>query len=77
MDKHHLGKHVSGVEIGLFSSHTLDTMEGDMADENSPNHGVIPRIVNDIFNHIYGFEDLNVEFNLKVSYFVSYRAPGC
>ena len=41
--------------------------------EGSPNHGVIPRIINDIFTHIYGLEDPNLEFNLKVSYFEIYN----
>lgn len=44
-----------------------------MNDENSPNHGVIPRIINDIFNHIYGLEDPNLEFNIKISYFEIYN----
>lgn len=33
--------------------------------------GIIPRIVNDIFNHIYGMEE-NLEFHIKVSYFEIY-----
>ena len=35
------------------------------------NLGIIPRIVNDIFNHIYGMEE-NLEFHIKVSYFEIY-----
>ena len=33
--------------------------------------GVIPRIVDDIFNHIYGMEE-SIEFHIKVSYFEIY-----
>lgn len=33
--------------------------------------GIIPRIVNDIFNHIYAMEE-NLEFHIKVSYFEIY-----
>lgn len=33
--------------------------------------GIIPRIVNDIFNYIYSM-DANVEFHIKVSYFEIY-----
>ena len=33
--------------------------------------GIIPRIVEDIFNYIYSMEE-NVEFHIKVSYFEIY-----
>jgi kinesin family member 5 len=33
--------------------------------------GIIPRIVNDIFNHIYSME-MNLEFHIKVSYYEIY-----
>lgn len=33
--------------------------------------GIIPRIVNDIFNHIYSIEE-NLEFHIKVSYYEIY-----
>ena len=33
--------------------------------------GIIPRIVNDIFNHIYSMDE-NLEFHLKCSYFEIY-----
>lgn len=33
--------------------------------------GIIPRIVNDIFNHIYAMEE-NLEFHIKVSYYEIY-----
>lgn len=44
-------------------------MEGVIGDANK--QGIIPRIVNDIFNHIYGMEE-NLEFHIKVSYFEIY-----
>lgn len=44
-------------------------MEGVIGDSNK--QGIIPRIVNDIFNHIYGMEE-NLEFHIKVSYFEIY-----
>lgn len=44
-------------------------MEGVIGDVNK--QGIIPRIVNDIFNHIYGMEE-NLEFHIKVSYFEIY-----
>lgn len=33
--------------------------------------GIIPRIINDIFNHIYSMDE-NIEFHIKVSYFEIY-----
>lgn len=44
-------------------------MEGVIGDPNK--QGIIPRIVNDIFNHIYAMEE-NLEFHIKVSYFEIY-----
>ena len=44
-------------------------MEGVIGDPNK--QGIIPRIVNDIFTHIYGMEE-NLEFHIKVSYFEIY-----
>lgn len=44
-------------------------MEGVIGDPNK--QGIIPRIVMDIFNHIYGMEE-NLEFHIKVSYFEIY-----
>lgn len=38
---------------------------------DSGKQGIIPRIVNDIFNHIYAMEE-NLEFHIKVSYFEIY-----
>ncbi|KAG7207269.1 hypothetical protein KM043_008943 [Ampulex compressa] len=54
---------------GQTSSGKTHTMEGVIGDPNK--QGIIPRIVNDIFNHIYSMEE-NVEFHLKVSYFEIY-----
>lgn len=34
--------------------------------------GIIPRIVQDIFNHIYNM-DVDLEFHIKVSYFEIYN----
>ena len=44
-------------------------MEGVLNDKNL--QGMVPRIVNDIFNHIYETEG-NIEFNIKVSYMEIY-----
>jgi kinesin family protein 5 len=44
-------------------------MEGVMGDPGK--QGIIPRIVNDIFNHIYSMDE-NLEFHLKCSYFEIY-----
>lgn len=44
-------------------------MEGVIGDPQK--QGIIPRIVNDIFNHIYAMEE-NLEFHIKVSYFEIY-----
>lgn len=59
---------------GQTSSGKTHTMEGKMSgDETDPNHGVIPRIINDIFNHIYNMDDTSLEFHIKVSYFEIYN----
>lgn len=58
---------------GQTSSGKTHTMEGDMSTEQSPDHGVIPRIISDIFNHIYNLDDQNLEFHIKVSYFEIYN----
>lgn len=44
-------------------------MEGVLGDEKL--QGIIPRIVSDIFNHIYSM-DSSLEFQIKVSYFEIY-----
>ncbi|MCL4125592.1 UNVERIFIED_CONTAM: hypothetical protein GTU68_041187 [Idotea baltica] len=44
-------------------------MEGVMGDPHL--QGIIPRIISDIFNHIYSMEE-NLEFHIKVSYFEIY-----
>ena len=43
--------------------------QGVLHDENL--RGIVPRIVDDIFNHIYGMDE-NLEFHIKVSYFEIY-----
>lgn len=54
---------------GQTSSGKTHTMEGVISDHAL--QGIIPRIVNDIFNHIYSMEE-NLEFHIKVSYFEIY-----
>ncbi|XP_077863667.1 uncharacterized protein LOC144348040 [Saccoglossus kowalevskii] len=44
-------------------------MEGVLGD--SEMQGIIPRIIQDIFNHIYMMDE-NLEFHIKVSYFEIY-----
>ncbi|CAG0905171.1 unnamed protein product, partial [Darwinula stevensoni] len=54
---------------GQTSSGKTHTMEGVLGDLSM--QGIIPRIVNDIFNHIYSMEE-HLEFHIKVSYFEIY-----
>ena len=54
---------------GQTSSGKTHTMEGVLNDKNL--QGMVPRIVNDIFDHIYNIEG-NIEFNIKVSYMEIY-----
>ncbi|KAL8587065.1 hypothetical protein ACOMHN_023455 [Nucella lapillus] len=54
---------------GQTSSGKTHTMEGVLGDEGL--QGIIPRIVQDIFNYIYGMDE-NLEFHIKVSYFEIY-----
>lgn len=54
---------------GQTSSGKTHTMEGIIGDPLK--QGIIPRIVNDIFNHIYQMEE-DLEFHIKVSYFEIY-----
>uniref|UniRef100_A0A671YM63 Kinesin-like protein n=1 Tax=Sparus aurata TaxID=8175 RepID=A0A671YM63_SPAAU len=54
---------------GQTSSGKTHTMEGNLHDPELM--GVIPRIVQDIFNYIYSM-DQNLEFHIKVSYFEVY-----
>jgi kinesin family protein 5 len=54
---------------GQTSSGKTHTMEGVLGD--SKFQGIIPRIVNDIFNYIYSMDE-NIEFHIKVSYFEIY-----
>ncbi|CAH2001133.1 unnamed protein product [Acanthoscelides obtectus] len=57
---------------GQTSSGKTHTMEGVLVFTGDPQkQGIIPRIVNDIFNHIYAMEE-NLEFHIKVSYFEIY-----
>ncbi|VDK68660.1 unnamed protein product [Litomosoides sigmodontis] len=55
---------------GQTSSGKTHTMEGVFGD--SDKQGIIPRIVQDIFNHIYNM-DVDLEFHIKVSYFEIYN----
>ncbi|XP_037802931.1 kinesin heavy chain-like [Penaeus monodon] len=54
---------------GQTSSGKTHTMEGKLGDPTW--QGIIPRIVHDIFNHIYNMEEA-LEFHIKVSYFEIY-----
>uniref|UniRef100_A0AAR2J5H4 Kinesin-like protein n=1 Tax=Pygocentrus nattereri TaxID=42514 RepID=A0AAR2J5H4_PYGNA len=54
---------------GQTSSGKTHTMEGNLHD--SDGMGIIPRIVQDIFNYIYSMDE-NLEFHIKVSYFEIY-----
>jgi len=59
---------------GQTSSGKTHTMEGVMGDPVK--QGIIPRIVQDIFNHIYSMDE-NLEFHLKCSYFEIYLDKVC
>ncbi|XP_060551339.1 kinesin heavy chain-like [Ruditapes philippinarum] len=54
---------------GQTSSGKTHTMEGVLGNQDL--QGIIPRIVQDIFNYIYGMDE-NLEFHIKVSYFEIY-----
>uniref|UniRef100_A0A671M5I1 Kinesin-like protein n=1 Tax=Sinocyclocheilus anshuiensis TaxID=1608454 RepID=A0A671M5I1_9TELE len=54
---------------GQTSSGKTYTMEGKLHDPDG--RGIIPRIAEDIFNHIYTMDE-NLEFHIKVSYFEIY-----
>uniref|UniRef100_H3BGB6 Kinesin-like protein n=1 Tax=Latimeria chalumnae TaxID=7897 RepID=H3BGB6_LATCH len=54
---------------GQTSSGKTHTMEGKLHDVQLM--GIIPRITQDIFNHIFGMDE-NLEFHIKVSYFEIY-----
>lgn len=56
---------------GQTSSGKTHTMEGVIG--NPEKRGIIPRIINDIFNHIYNMDNENLEFHIKVSYFEIYN----
>uniref|UniRef100_A0A8C8FWR2 Kinesin-like protein n=1 Tax=Oncorhynchus tshawytscha TaxID=74940 RepID=A0A8C8FWR2_ONCTS len=55
--------------FGQTSSGKTHTMEGSLHDPDGM--GIIPRIVQDIFNYIYSMDE-NLEFHIKVSYFEIY-----
>ncbi|XP_029313251.1 kinesin-1 heavy chain-like [Cottoperca gobio] len=54
---------------GQTASGKTHTMEGKLHDTDMM--GIIPRIVDDIFNYIYSMDE-NLEFHIKVSYFEIY-----
>ncbi|XP_059426330.1 kinesin heavy chain [Carassius carassius] len=54
---------------GQTASGKTYTMEGKLHDPDG--RGIIPRIAEDIFNHIYTMDE-NLEFHIKVSYFEIY-----
>ncbi|XP_029452675.1 kinesin heavy chain-like [Rhinatrema bivittatum] len=54
---------------GQTASGKTHTMEGKLHDTQLM--GIIPRIAQDIFNHIYSMDE-NLEFHIKVSYFEIY-----
>uniref|UniRef100_A0A671S3W3 Kinesin-like protein n=1 Tax=Sinocyclocheilus anshuiensis TaxID=1608454 RepID=A0A671S3W3_9TELE len=54
---------------GQTSSGKTHTMEGNL--HNPQQMGIIPRIAEDIFNHIFSMDE-NLEFHIKVSYFEIY-----
>uniref|UniRef100_A0A673MK33 Kinesin-like protein n=1 Tax=Sinocyclocheilus rhinocerous TaxID=307959 RepID=A0A673MK33_9TELE len=54
---------------GQTSSGKTHTMEGNLHDTDAM--GIIPRIVQDIFNYIYSMDE-NLEFHIKVSYYEIY-----
>lgn len=54
---------------GQTASGKTHTMEGSLEDDDQ--QGIIPRIVSDIFDHIYSMSD-NLQFQIKVSYFEIY-----
>ncbi|ROL54507.1 Kinesin heavy chain isoform 5C [Anabarilius grahami] len=54
---------------GQTSSGKTHTMEGQL--HNAQLMGIIPRIAQDIFDHIYSMDE-NLEFHIKVSYFEIY-----
>uniref|UniRef100_A0A673G626 Kinesin family member 5A, b n=1 Tax=Sinocyclocheilus rhinocerous TaxID=307959 RepID=A0A673G626_9TELE len=59
---------------GQTSSGKTYTMEGKLHDPDK--RGIIPRIAEDIFNHIYTMDE-NLEFHIKVSYLEIYMDKIC
>lgn len=58
--------HIVNIIFDNFLTLCFNCFTGDPGKQ-----GIIPRIVNDIFNHIYAMEE-NLEFHIKVSYFEIY-----
>ncbi|KAH7731283.1 hypothetical protein AAVH_00180 [Aphelenchoides avenae] len=56
---------------GQTSSGKTHTMEGVIGDPEK--QGIIPRIINDIFTHIYNMDAGDLEFHIKCSYFEIYN----
>uniref|UniRef100_A0AC35TQG5 Kinesin motor domain-containing protein n=1 Tax=Rhabditophanes sp. KR3021 TaxID=114890 RepID=A0AC35TQG5_9BILA len=56
---------------GQTSSGKTHTMEGII--DNREMQGIIPRIINDIFTHIYNMDQEDLEFHIKVSYYEIYN----
>ena len=56
-------------EKKIMKFFSLTTQKGVIGNKNL--HGIIPRIVQDIFHHIYSM-DAGLEFQIKVSYFEIY-----
>ncbi|KAL7678364.1 hypothetical protein ACOME3_004592 [Neoechinorhynchus agilis] len=54
---------------GQTSSGKTHTMEGSL--DGDINQGIVPRIISDIFNHIYSM-DSALQFHIKISYFEIY-----
>lgn len=52
-------------------AHRHSTVDNSICISSIYSQGIIPRIVNDIFNYIYSMDE-NIEFHIKVSYFEIY-----
>jgi len=62
------------INLGIFLNlspkfFSIYSYKGVIGNENL--HGIIPRIVQDIFKHIYS-KDSSLEFQIKVSYYEIY-----
>uniref|UniRef100_A0A3Q1MXL6 Kinesin-like protein n=2 Tax=Bos TaxID=9903 RepID=A0A3Q1MXL6_BOVIN len=65
----HLGFFFLSLVVSLHLSHFPTSSQGKLHDPEGM--GIIPRIVQDIFNYIYSMDE-NLEFHIKVSYFEIY-----